>query len=147
MQQCDSFVLLVKPLFVSSTLFEIFSLLHREEHDNKSLKKSNQYMSNGGRAPSFSGRGGGRISSLQAHDLSEPAQGRGRGGGRFGRNQGRGKKVLNGNFMNQRDKGGAGATAAEETNAKVQRCSIPTIIQDLSHSDQNSNFAADSGKI
>ena len=79
---------------------------------------------NGGRAPSFSGRGGGRgISSLQAHDLTEGGSGGGRGGGRFGgrgRAGGRGKRVLNGNFMNGgRDRGGAGSASAEETNAKV----------------------------
>ncbi|GAX75625.1 hypothetical protein CEUSTIGMA_g3069.t1 [Chlamydomonas eustigma] len=86
-------------------------------------------MTYGGRAPSFSGRGGGRISSFQAHDLSDPTHGRGRGGGRFGRNQGRGKKVLNGNFMNSRDKGGAGANAAEETNAKLIQTKSDDILE------------------
>lgn len=75
----------------------------------------------GGRAPSFSGKGGGsRISSLQAHDVEgggDRGGGRGGGGGR-GRGRG-GKRVLNGNFMN-RDRGGAGSAAAEETNAKVR---------------------------
>lgn len=66
-----------------------------------------------GGGPAFTGRGGGRITSLQARDAQF--------GGRGGRG-GRGKKILNrglnGNFM-KGDRSEASA-AADESNAKVR---------------------------
>ena len=118
----------------------------RHDHRGYLLRMSN----NGGRAPSFSGRGGGRgISSLQAHDLTEGSGG-GRGGGRFGgrgRGGGRGKRVLNGNFMNGgRDRGGPGAAETAGSGLEEPGARGEPLPEDRFFSDDRVRFFSPAGR-
>ena len=75
----------------------------------------------GGRGPpAFSGRGGGRITSLGVSARDGEGGGRGGRGGRGGGRGGRGfRKTLNGNYMGNGRQQGEGSALAESTNAKV----------------------------